>query len=288
MTTGCAANKLGMLNPKGLIAFEQRKLLFDTLALMLIVVLPVIVMSITFAYHYQVSHRIRDYKPHWSHSYFLESLWWGIPCIIIVILAIITWKTTFEMDPYAEIRGKDQPPLLIQAIALPFKWLFIYPEQNIATVNYLVMPVGRQVQFWFTNDNVPMSAFFVPQIGSQIYTMAGMRTRLHLIANEPGTFDGMNTQYNGFGFSDMRFTTEAMLPEQMQQWVNQVKSSPNQLSEQNYAQLLNPTGNNKPQFFSGVAPNLFTNVMVTYMNSLGPTHPRQDHDFSLFGKEKVT
>ncbi len=108
------------------------------LALMLIVVLPVIVMSFTFVYHYQVSHRVREYRPNWSHSFFLESLWWGIPCVIIFVLAVLTWKKTHELDPFQQITGRtDQPPLQIQVIALPWKWLFIYPQQNIATINYL-------------------------------------------------------------------------------------------------------------------------------------------------------
>ncbi len=142
--TGCKDHFIGMLNPKGIIAYEQRKLFFDTLALMLIVVLPVIIMSITFVYHYQVSHRTRDYKPNWGHNFYLEVLWWGIPCVIILILGIMTWKKTHELDPYNRIAGHDEKPMLVQVIALPWKWLFIYPEQNIATVNYLEIPLGQQ------------------------------------------------------------------------------------------------------------------------------------------------
>lgn len=276
IAVGCTAHNIGVLNPKGIVAFEERKLFFDTLALMLIVVLPVIVMSLVFIFHYQASHRIRDYKPNWSHSYFLESIWWSIPCIIIFVLAIITWKKTHELDPYARIPGHPQPPMLIEAIALPYKWLFIYPQQNIATVNYLAMPAGQQVEYWFTCDNVPMSAFFIPQLGSQIYTMAGMRTRLHLIANQPGLYEGLNAQYNGFGFSDMHFITQVMEPEKMQLWFNQIKQSPNRLTDEMYSQLLTPSIGDKPQFFSDVTPNLFNNVMGLYMNSIGPIHPRQN------------
>ncbi|HVX00205.1 MAG TPA: hypothetical protein VHA52_07210, partial [Candidatus Babeliaceae bacterium] len=209
---GCEGHIIGILNPKGIITFEERRLFFDTLALMLIVVLPVIIMSFAFVYHYQVSHRIRDYKPNWSHSYLLETLWWGIPCVIILVLAILTWKKTYELNPYDRIPGYDQEPLLVQAIALPWKWLFIYPKYNIATVNYLVIPKGEQVEYWLTTDNVPMSAFFIPQIGSQIYTMAGMRTRLHLLATHVGIYDGMNTQFNGDGFSNMHFPVYVISP----------------------------------------------------------------------------
>jgi len=274
--SGCEEHVVGMLNPKGLIASEERKLFFDTLALMLIVVLPVIIMSFTFVYHYQVSHRIKEYKPNWSHSYFLETLWWGIPCVIITVLAILTWKKTYELDPYSKIAGLNQPPILVQAIALPWKWLFIYPDYNIASVNRLVIPAGQQVEFWITADNVPMSAFFIPQLGSQIYAMAGMRTRLHLVADHIGHYEGLDTQYNGGGFSDMHFTVEVVTPEEMQAWIKQTSLVQDHLTEASYTALLNPTMNNAAQSFSGLPQNLFDNVLMTYMNTVGTVHPRSE------------
>lgn len=268
---------VGILNPKGIIAHEERRLFFDTLALMLIVVLPVIVMSFTFVYHYQVSHRVREYRPNWNHSFFLESLWWGIPCIIIFVLAVLTWKKTHELDPFQQITGRtDTSSLQIQAIALPWKWLFIYPQQNIATINYLVLPIGQQVEFSMTTDNVPMSAFFIPQLGSQIYTMAGMRSRLYLLANQTGDYAGLNTQYNGAGFSDMHFPVHVVEREQMQQWIDQIKKSSSPLTDPGYIELLIPTMGNKPQFFSGVSTDLFKNVINLYMNSVGTVHPRSE------------
>jgi cytochrome o ubiquinol oxidase subunit 2 len=273
--SACKGHIVGILNPKGMIAYEERKLFFDTLALMLIVVLPVIVMSFTFVYHYQASHRVKEYKPNWGHSFFLEALWWGIPCIIITVLAILTWKKTYELDPYKSITGAHQASLLIQVIALPWKWLFIYPQENIATINYLMVPVGRQVEYWLTTDNVPMSAFFIPQLGSQIYTMAGMRTRLHLLANRLGDYDGMNTQYNGDGFSDMHFVVHVVNSDTMQQWVSEVKKSPKHLTETVYKTLLTPTIGQPPEFFSSVTTQLFQQVISTYMNSMGTIHPRK-------------
>lgn len=274
--SGCKEQFIGMLNPKGIIAYEQRKLFFDTLALMLIVVLPVIIMSITFVYHYQVSHRTRDYKPNWGHNFYLEILWWGIPCVIILILGIITWKKTHELDPYRQIGAQDQKPMLIQVIALPWKWLFIYPEQNIATVNYLELPLGQQVEYWITTDNVPMSAFFIPQLGSQIYAMAGMRTRLHLLANVSGIYDGLNTQYNGNGFSDMHFEVHVVEPQALQRWFMEVKKSPDELTDAAYNQLLYPSMADKPKLFSGVQNDLFNKVIMTYMTNIGPAHPREN------------
>ena len=274
--SGCHGHLVGFLQPRGVVAYEERKLFFDTLALMLIVVLPVIIMSFVFVYHYQISHNVKDYKPDWSHSYFLESLWWGIPCIIILILAILTWKKTHLLDPYRPITAvaSNQPPLLIQAIALPWKWLFIYPKQHIATINYLVVPVGQDVEYWMTTDNVAMSALFVPQLGSQIYAMAGMRTRLHLLANQAGTFDGLNTQFNGAGFSEMHFKTYAIQPAQFSQWVALVQKSPAKLSTQTYQDLLVPSVANKPQFFSQAPDTLFNQVVNLYMNTYGNVHPR--------------
>ncbi len=272
--TACKTLSIGMLNPKGIIAFQERKLFFDTLALMLIVVLPVIVMSFTFVYHYQASHKILDYKPNWSHSYFLESLWWGIPCVIIVILAFLTWKKTVELDPFRPIAGYNEKSFVIQAIALPWKWLFIYPEQDIATINYVVMPTNRDVEFQITTDNVPMSAFFIPQLGSQIYTMTGMRSIVHLAASEPGQFIGMNTQINGDGFSDMHFEVNAMPQADMEKWFETIKKSPDHLTTAAYDLLLKPSVVDKPQFFSDVQKNLFQDVMNLYMYSTGPVHPR--------------
>lgn len=272
--TACHSPMSGMLNPKGVITFYERKLFFDTLALMLIVVLPVIVMSFTFIYHYRASHRVRDYKPNWSHNHFLESLCWGIPCAIVVILAFLTWKKTHQLDPYQKVIGHTEEPLIIQVIALPWKWLFIYPQQNIATVNYLEIPTGQQVEYLLTDDNVAMSAFFIPQLGSQIYTMTGMRTRLFLVANEPGDYLGMNTLFNGDGFSDMRFVVHAVSPDQMQSWFAQMKNSPNQLTDAAYNELLKPSKADAPKFFTGVTDNLFQNVIDLYMHSSGPSHPR--------------
>lgn len=273
--TACESHFTGMLNPKGIIAYEERRLFYDALALMLIVVLPVIIMSIVFVYHYQVSHRIRDHKPNWSHNVYLEGIWWTIPCIIIFVLAIITWKKTHELDPFRPIPNQNEKPMLIQVITLPWKWLFIYPEENIATVNYLEIPVNRQVEYWFTNDNVPMSAFFVPQLGSQVYTMAGMRMKLHLLAQTTGVYQGMNAQFNGDGFADMHFPVHVVEPEEMQRWVKAVQASPNHLTSDKYKELLNPSIADKPQYFAGVPDDLFNQIMMFYMMSIGPNHPRE-------------
>lgn len=263
LLTACHQPVTGVLNPKGIVAYQERKLLFDSLALMLIVVIPVIIMSFTFVYHYQQSHKTRDYKPNWSQNHFLEAIWWGIPIIIIFVLGVLTWKKTHELDPYRAISSTEKP-VLIQVIGLPWKWLFIYPEQHIATLNYLEIPVGRQVEFWMTVDNVPMSAFFIPQLGSQIYAMAGMRTRLYLAATQEGVFKGLNTQFNGGGFSDMYFETHVVESNQFDQWVKQMKLKRNTLTQKEYEALLTPSEKVQPEFYSAVLPGLFEKAIQTY------------------------
>lgn len=261
--SGCQSLELGILHPKGVIAFEERQLLFDAVALMLIVVIPVIIMSFAFVFRYRASHKTSEYKPNWAHNNFLEAIWWGIPCAIIVILGIMTWRTSHSLDPYKKI---DVPgdPMIVQVVALPWKWLFIYPDHNIATVNYLEIPKGQQVEFWLTNDNVPMSSFFIPQLGSQIYTMAGMRTRLHLLGTVNGTYQGLNSQFNGDGFSDMHFSVKVVDPEEFNSWVTGIQSSPAKLDTDQLALLEEPSIADAPKYYSQPDPKLFSQIIDSY------------------------
>ncbi len=254
---------LGVLNPKGVITYQERELLFDALALMLIVVIPVIIMSFAFVLRYRASYKTSEYQPKWSHNLFLESIWWGVPCIIIVILGIITWKKTHELDPYRKINIPGKP-MLIKAVALPWKWLFIYPEYHIATINFLEIPRNRQVEFWLTSDNVAMSAFFIPQLGSQIYTMAGMRTRLHLLATKAGTYDGLNAQYNGDGFSDMHFKVNVVTADAMESWIHKIKQSPHHLTITEYQKLTQPSTASPVIYYSSFQSGLFEHIIRQY------------------------
>lgn len=271
LLVGCDKIQYGVLAPEGIITYAERQLLFDGVALMLIVVIPVIIMSFAFVVRYRASHKTADYKPNWSHNVMLETIWWGVPCAIIFVLGIMTWIQTHKLDPYRKI---DVPGkiLFIEAVALPWKWLFIYPEQNIASVNQLVLPKGQQVEFWITSDNVPMSAFFIPRLSSQIFSMAGMRTRLHLFATQIGTYNGLNAQYNGDGFSDMHFEVKVVEQPQLEQWFAQVKQSPNKLDEQAHEQLIQPTMNAPVKYFSSVKPNLFHEIIQSYLQLKNP-HP---------------
>lgn len=265
---GCHSMMTGMLNPEGIVSAEEKKIFFDSLALMLIVVIPVFIMSFTFILHYRAGKSTLDYRPNWGRNVFLETIWWGIPCAIIFVLGMLTWVMTHKLDPYRriDVPGKS---LLVQVVALPWKWLFIYPEQNIATINYLEISKGQQVEFWLTNDNVPMSAFFIPQLGSQIYTMAGMRTRLHLVASKDGTYIGLDSQFNGDGFSDMRFMVKVVEANELQDWFAKVKRSKQSLTVPVYEHLIQPSVNDSVHYYSVVIPRLFPKIIMKYKQTTG-------------------
>lgn len=273
---GCHSMMAGMLNPEGIVSAEEKKIFFDSLALMLIVVIPVFIMSFTFILHYRAGKSTADYRPNWGRSVILEAIWWGVPCAIILILGIMTWTMTHKLDPYRriDVPGKH---LLIQVVALPWKWLFIYPKQNIATVNYLEIAKGQQVEFWLTNDNVPMSAFFVPQLGSQIYTMAGMRTRLHLVAEKDGIYAGFDSQFNGDGFSDMRFTVKVVEQNELQDWFAEMKRSKQSLTVPVYENLIQPSVNESVHYYSAVIPQLFSKIIMKYKQTTGITPIQWKH-----------
>ncbi|MBT4884731.1 MAG: cytochrome ubiquinol oxidase subunit II [Legionellales bacterium] len=251
-----------MLTPKGVIAKQQHKLLFDVLFLMLIVVVPVIIMSFAFAYEFSRKRRRWKYTPEWSHNTLLEVFWWGIPTVIILILSIITWNKTHELDPYNKI-AVDGEVEVIEAVALRWKWLFIYPKEQIVTINEIYFPVGKQVEFHITAD-APMSAFCIPQLGGQIYAMAGMRTRLHLYTENEGVYEGLNTQLNGDGFSDMHFLAHVVPQDQFDSWVQQVKLGSLPLTLDRYKELYNPTIAAPIEHYSAAPGDLFMKIMMQY------------------------
>jgi len=190
--SGCDARHAVLLDPKGPIALAQRDLLFDAFCVMLIVVIPVFVMAFLFARRYRASNTKAAYTPNWSYSGRIDAVVWLIPAVIVVALGTLLWRTTHKLDPYRPI-DTAVAPLEVQVVAQEWKWLFIYPEQGIAVVNQLAFPSGRPLSLRITSDTA-MSSFYIPALGGQIYAMAGMETRLHLLADAPGTFTGRNTQ----------------------------------------------------------------------------------------------
>ncbi|WGL97767.1 cytochrome o ubiquinol oxidase subunit II [Arsenophonus sp. aPb] len=261
LLTGC---DMVLMDPKGAIGIEQRKLILTALGLMLIVVIPVIFMAIIFARKYRASNKQATYRPDWAHSNKIELVCWTVPIIIIIILAVITWKTTHQLDPYKPLES-DKKPITIQVISTDWKWIFVYPEENIATVNEIAIPVGVPINFKVTAESV-MNSFFIPALGGQIYAMAGMQTKLHLIANEPGTYKGFSSSYSGHGFSDMKFNVIAT-PDMasFDKWVQQVKASPKTLdSMATFNQLAKPSHNVPVTYFSSVKPNLYEELILKF------------------------
>lgn len=261
IVTGC--DNLIVLNPKGAVGMEENKLILTAVGLMLIVVIPVIVLTLVFAYKYRATNPNLDYDPEFCHSNKIEAIVWGIPIAIIVVLATITWQTTHTLDPYRPL-SEPGKPITIQVVALDWKWLFIYPEQGIASVNLVEFPVGRPVEFKLTAD-APMNAFHIPQLGSQIYAMAGMQTKLHLIANEAGDYFGRAVNISGRGFSGMQFTARAASQQDFEQWVAEVKQAPHELSANEYYELVKPSEDDPVKLYAAVQPHLFENIMMKFM-----------------------
>ena len=258
LVSGCSGTVV--LDPRGYVGLNEKYLIIIAAALMLIVVLPVIVMTLLFSWRYRVSNKKAKYLPEWSSSRILEWAIWIIPGIIIVILSSLVWTTTHKLDPYRALKA-PAPPLVIQVISLDWKWLFIYPEQNIASVNKIVFPVNVPIHFFLTSATV-MNSFFIPQLGSQIMTMPGMQTQLHLIANAPGVYTGISSNFSGFGFTGMTFNAIATSSTEFRNWVDSVQQAAKKMDQNNYRELAKPSVNNPVEYFSSVQPDLFKNAMT--------------------------
>jgi len=252
-----------VLNPKGMIGLKESDLIITASLLMLIVVIPVFILTWFFAWRYRESNIKAKHAPDWEHNYVAEFCWWGIPFVIIVILAVITWRSSHELNPFKPI-DTGKKPIAIQVVALQWKWLFLYPEQGIATVNYIQFPEETPVNFEITAD-APMNSFWIPQLGGQIYAMPAMRSKLHLIANEKGTFRGVSANISGDGFAGMTFIAKATSQEEFDQWVQSVKQSPMQLNTESYNRLVEPTSYDPASFYQLAQPDLFDQILMKYM-----------------------
>lgn len=262
---GCSG---GVLDPKGQVGMDEKNLIILSTILMLIVVVPVIVLTLYFAWKYRASRDFEIYTPKWAHSTKIEAIVWSIPILIVISLSVITWRSTHALDPYSPLEGKGEH-LTIEVVSLNWKWLFIYPEQGIATVNELVFPANKPVAFKITSEST-MNSFFIPQLGSQIYSMAGMETKLHLIADEPGTYKGISSNYSGAGFTGMKFNAIATPTEgDFEAWVASVKQAQTPLTSASYEQLAKPSENNPVTYYSNVSEGLFHDIVMKYMKDHG-------------------
>src|SRR5712675_349314 len=253
----------GVLDPKGPIALAERQILLNALGIMLAIVIPVILATIGVAFWFRASNRRASYLPDFEYSGRLELLVWSIPAMTVLLVGGVAWVGAHDLDPRKPISSSVKP-VTVQVVSLDWKWLFIYPEQGIASVNHLTVPVGTPISFELTSSTV-MNSFFVPQLGGQIYTMSGMVTRLHLQADHPGTYRGMSANYSGGGFSTMRFTVDAMPGEQFARWIDATRGSGPALDTRTYAELAKPSEAVAPFTYRSVAPGLFDGIVSSVM-----------------------
>jgi len=254
----------GVLGPKGPIGRAEKLILFDATAIMLAVIIPVIALTLAFAWWYRAGNKRARYLPDWEYSGRIEMIVWSIPTLIVLFLGGMAWIGSHDLDPPRPLESQI-PPLEIDVVSMDWKWLFIYPGKDVAAVNELVVPVRTPLDFHLTSSSV-MNSFFIPELGSQIYTMAGMTTQLVLQADVPGVYVGRSAQFSGDGFSDMQFNVRAVSTEDFDKWVAVAKKQTAPLDVSGYASLTQPSHADAPRTFSSVNPGLFDYaVMATTM-----------------------
>ncbi len=260
LLSGCDALKLGVMNHAGPIAASQWRLYVIVGIVLIFVAGPVLLLTPLIAWHYRLSNKHSAFRPNWSFSWTLEGFIWIPPIGIVFGLSFLLWRYTHTLDPYRPI-ASNQPALEVQAVGLDWKWLFIYPDQRIAAVNQLFIPVGRPVHISLTSGTV-MQALLIPQLAGQIYAMAGMTTQLNLAASRPGVYRGENTQFNGTGFQNEKFDVIALSPDDYDRWVARVRASAHPLDDTAYAELFRQSSPPQPIVFSSVPQSLFQNILV--------------------------
>ncbi|QJB70869.1 ubiquinol oxidase subunit II [Parasphingorhabdus halotolerans] len=262
---GCQAV---VLSPSGDVAAQQRDLIVIATVLMLLIIIPVMALTVLFARRYAKQNANPDYQPDWDHSTALELVIWAAPLLIIICLGAVTWVETHKLDPYRPIERLDAnrpvaanvKPLEVQVVSLDWKWLFIYPEYQIATVNELAAPVDRPIAFRLTSSTV-MNAFYIPALAGMIYTMPGMETKLHAVINKPGDFAGFSSNFSGSGFSKMRFRFHGLSNAEFDRWVAKGKAGGQSLDRASYLALAKPSEAAPVMRFSSVSPGLYTAIV---------------------------
>jgi cytochrome o ubiquinol oxidase subunit 2 len=271
MIVACAlalsACTTGILRPQGPIGAAEKSILIDSVAIMLAIVAPTIAAIFAFAWWFRASNTKARHLPEWAHSGRIELVVWAIPALVVMLLGGVAWIGAHDLDPAKPI-ASSQPPLEIQVVSLDWKWLFLYPEQKIATVNTLTIPAGVPVHFSLTSASV-MSAFFIPQLGSMIYTMNGMTTRLNLQADTAGVFHGLSSHYSGDGFSDMNFEVHAVPAKDFSDWVQATAKATATLDAGSYAELVKQSSKVAPASYRLDDPDLFQSI-ATQKIAAGP------------------
>jgi len=257
LLTGCAG---GVLDPKGPVGADAANILIVSTVIMLAIVIPTILMAFWMAWRYRASNTRAEYLPYWSYSGRIEAVVWSIPILTIMFIGGVIWIGSYRLDPFRPLDSKT-PPLEVQVVALDWKWLFIYPQQGIATVNQLVVPAGTPVHFSITSASV-FNSFFIPQLGSMIYAMPGMVSQLHLQADNPGQLRGISAQFSGDGFSDMDVPVKSVPAGEFGTWATSVRSAGPVLDRPAYDVLLRPSQRDPPSSFGSVDPQLFHAIAI--------------------------
>jgi cytochrome o ubiquinol oxidase subunit 2 len=250
---------MNILDPQGPIGAAEKTILIDSLGIMLAIVLPTIVAIFAFAFWFRASNTRASYLPNWKYSGRIELVVWSVPALTVILLGGVAWLGAHHLDPPKPIEGPSEP-LTIQAVSLDWKWLFIYPDHKVATINTLTVPAGVPLQFQLTSASV-MNAFFIPELGSMIYTMNGMATRLNLRADATGTFQGLSAQFSGDGFADMHFDVHVVSPEQFSKWAQDASNAGKSLDERSYQQIAKPSMKNEPEIYRLADPDIFASVV---------------------------
>jgi cytochrome o ubiquinol oxidase subunit 2 len=258
----------GVLDPHGPVGKAERVILYDATAIMLAVVIPVIVLTLVFAWWFREKNKRARYRPDWEYSGRIEMIIWSIPALVILFLGGIAWTGSHDLDPPMPLK-ETTAPLDIEVISLDWRWLFIYPHEGIASLNRLVVPAGVPLRFRLTSTTV-MNSFFVPKLGSQIYAMPNMVTKLNLEADQPGTFEGLSAQFSGDGFSDMRFDLVSMARGTFEDWVSTTKAQGGVLDPSAIAELVKPAKAEGAQTYALVTEGLFDSISSGHMAAVSP------------------
>lgn len=261
---------VALLNVKGFMADEQRRLIIFSTVILISVALPTLALLYFTAWKYRESNKKAVYNPHARHGRKFVFTIWAIPSIFMLILATVMWPATHRLEPRKTIAA-DAKPITIQVISMRWKWVFIYPDQQIATVNFVNIPLNTPVTFELTADEAPMSSFWIPNLGGQLYSMTGHVNQLNLIADTAGDYPGSSAEINGAGFAGMKFTARASDAKDFDTWVQRVKQSPNVLDKATYDALVKPSENNPAIFYSAYDNSLYDRVIEKYMGGHGHT-----------------
>jgi cytochrome o ubiquinol oxidase subunit 2 len=254
---------IAILSPKGVVGSAEKDLMVNATGLMFLVMIPVFILMLFVIWKYRASNSKATYTPYWDNNIWIEMIWWAVPLIIVAILSVMTWKSCHALNPFAPL-SSDKKPIRIQVVALQWKWFFIYPEYEIATVNYIQFPKDVPINFEITSD-APMNSFWIPRLGGQIYAMPGMVSKLHLMASEEGVFPGSSAHISGNGFAGMRFEVKATTEEEFDDWLQSIQENAPSLNMKTYNNLALPSQYDPPAFYTLKVDDLFDQIVMKYM-----------------------